>query len=717
MGPLLLSPVSALAQSPTGEPAPRIEALDAMQAEQARLHKLLANQPAAYQDKVMDASALPSLEGAGDADSAPAQGLRQQWIESRYGLLNSRTDTASTRDHRQAHELGLRAELRQETLNWGEWILQADARQRRGDWLNLGSTAPGEGDSGTRLTLRNLGLPLTATTWADVALGDQAAEVTDTLRRSYRLMLGNSVIRGASARIHDGQSEVSAGLGTRAELTGNPYPTHVRKPGQLAWLGASHRWANRWFIGGQLNHASGSGLSVNSAFNDPWAAAGTSAALTLGFGPEWLEDGEHRVRAIALLSHADGLADTRRRSAAGLYLEGGLNHGGHRHVWGLYATQPQLFFGDAYLNTDNRGLYWRVDRTLSRLSWGAGLDVSQLASRQGWSQAGSQRQWTANGNAQYRIDRSSSVGLSVSVSQTRQDAAASEARRGQRSLYASGFLQTQFGGWAPTRFRVTLRRNQTLVVDDVRATGEQYEWEQEWVTSQQDTLRPEFTTTLGWARDRSSTGQQVYPTAGLLLRQWLRPDWQVSGNLHYTSRSGNLATSRGLSGSLSTELQLGRGWRAGAMLLMNQAKTQTTGLAGTSTAQLIRSNDKSFHVFVRWDGSDGQSLARTGQPGSTGAGRIEGTVYFDANRDGEQQASEGGVAGVEVLLDDRYRTTTDSAGRFEFPVVATGHHRLRLRLESVPLPWGTAQEAGQAIEVPLRGLAQTRIPVVRVGGE
>jgi hypothetical protein len=94
---------------------------------------------------------------------------------------------------------------------------------------------------------------------------------------------------------------------------------------------------------------------------------------------------------------------------------------------------------------------------------------------------------------------------------------------------------------------------------------------------------------------------------------------------------------------------------------------------------------------------------------------VVGRVFQDANRDGEQQSGEGGVAGVEVLLDGRYRTTTDRDGRFEFPLVTTGRHQLTLTLESVPLPWGTPSDSGVSVNVPLRGQATTAIPVVKVG--
>ena len=97
-----------------------------------------------------------------------------------------------------------------------------------------------------------------------------------------------------------------------------------------------------------------------------------------------------------------------------------------------------------------------------------------------------------------------------------------------------------------------------------------------------------------------------------------------------------------------------------------------------------------------------------------GGGSLSGRVFYDANRDGEQQAGEVGVAGVEVVLDGRYRTVTDRDGQFEFPVVPTGHHRLSLTQESVPLPWGASGDNTSSVHVPLRGQASASIAVVKV---
>ena len=101
-------------------------------------------------------------------------------------------------------------------------------------------------------------------------------------------------------------------------------------------------------------------------------------------------------------------------------------------------------------------------------------------------------------------------------------------------------------------------------------------------------------------------------------------------------------------------------------------------------------------------------MQRGCSPGSPGGGSLDGVVDFDANRDGEQQAGETGVPGVEVFLDGRYRETTDRRGRFVFALVGSGPHQLTLSAESVP-------HRTVRVEVPLRGQTTARIPVVRTG--
>ena len=714
-----LGSIALAAGSNGGISVAQIQPLDRFEAEQARLLKLIEGKPRAYEDKVMDPSTLPPQAMDDDAPpDASTLGLRSYAIEGRYGF--SQSDNTGY-GQRSANEWGMRAEYRLETLNYGEFTVQADARARNGDnYLNFGPLGQASQRSSGRITLRNLGFPITPHTFADTTVGDMYSEVTDALRRHYRLTLGSSTVRGIGTRVFDRNFDLSAGVGERGDLTGSPFSGYERTSGTLAWLGYSHRFDDKLFAGLQINQANGidEQRSLPSWYNR--AENATSVAAALGYGHELFADGDKRARLSLVQSHTPANMAGRNSNAHGVFFEVGANLAGYRHEAGVYNTQPNLRFGDNLLASDNRGVYWRVDRSTSRLSWGSGLDYEQYNPSRAPGRYSS-RQTGVHGNAQYRIDRHSSLGISANLTQLRYQAATQAGGNdaGMRTVYASSFYQTRFNDWAPTRFRATLRRNQALVVNDVAATGEQIEWEQDWITGKYETMRPEFTTTLGWARDRSSTDTQTYPTAGVVLRHWFNADWNIGGNLNYTSRSGNLATSRGVSGSVNTEAQLGNGWRAGASLLLNQATIHTTTVGGLPTAQVSRSNDKSFYVYLRWDGSSGTALHSAGlrNPDSAGGGSISGTVFFDENRDGEQQASENGVPNVEVFLDGRYRVTTDSAGRFEFPMVATGGHRLTLRLESVPLPWGAALDQGLGVEVPLRGQATARIPVVRVGGE
>lgn len=320
------------------------------------------------------------------------------------------------------------------------------------------------------------------------------------------------------------------------------------------------------------------------------------------------------------------------------------------------------------------------------------------------------------------MDRNTSFGGSVSLTQTRYEregtgTAAATSGQGDRfrSLYANAFYQTRFFDWPRSRFNLAVRRNEAIVLGDGTATGQELQWEQDWISGRYETMRPELTTTLGYARDQSSGDVRHYPTAGAQFRFWVASGFSVTGNLRYTSQHGGLYTSRGLSGTVGAEKDLAPGWRAGISASLNQARATTVPVA-LNTPALFRTTDKTVYVYLRWEGSAGTAYQAAGaRNGSAGGGSVAGRVFFDADNDGEAQIGEGGVANVEVLLDGRYRATTDRDGRFEFPLVTTGRHQLTLTPETVPLPWGPARDAGASVDVPLRGQASTSIPVIKVG--
>ena len=98
-----------------------------------------------------------------------------------------------------------------------------------------------------------------------------------------------------------------------------------------------------------------------------------------------------------------------------------------------------------------------------------------------------------------------------------------------------------------------------------------------------------------------------------------------------------------------------------------------------------------------------------------GAGSLAGFVFYDDNRDGQRQPSERGAAGVTVWLDNVQSTVTGADGRYEFALVRSGRHALRVDASTVRLPWGLADERAMRVEIEPRRGGFADLPLLRVG--
>lgn len=736
-----LHPVQA-ADEPVAPQAPIMEPLSPRQLELERLKMRAKGAAPPYVDRLIDPiDSRPGSDLDHDTpdphDNTDALGLRSVQVESRFGHLESQgQNSLAPEARRSAQEWGMRLEMRQETLNHGEFLLQAESRHRHGSQnLNLGVQGLSDRPDSHRVTLSSLGFPITPSTWIDTVLGDQTSDLTEALRRGYRLLLGRSSVRGLGIHVHSPDFDLRAGSGTRGLMSGGPYPGFESQAGRLSWLGYSQPLGNAlgqsWFAGLQFNQAQG--LPDWRAWG--WPATGSdgqplltedvqSLGLALGYGRELVRSGDQRLRLSALSSRTrsdSGTLPPATGVAQGLYLEAAYQGQLLRHEAGLYRASPGLRFGDTALISDHQGLYWRLDQSGYRWRWNAGAEIEQQNPEHDPSRL-STRRLGLNAGASLRLDSRRQIGGHAYSLDSRLQPASTPGQLagGNRSLNLALYYQHRDVDWGRSRLNLQLRRNEALVLNGARATGEEIQWEHDWVSGRYESQRPEFATLLGLARDRSTEAQQRYPTLGLQFRDWFNSNWSFGGHLRYTSRHGNLYTSRGLSGALYSEHHLGHGWRMGASVNLNQASSTSLPPQGSAISplpQLYRSDDKSLLVFLRWEATSGrpyQSLG-LGTPGQIGAGSVTGHVYQDTNLNGERDVGEDGVPGVEVLLDERYRTTTDRDGRFEFPMVGTGHHRLSLRADSVPLPWSPPRDGNFSVEVPLRGIGRAELPVVRVG--
>lgn len=672
-----------------------------------------ASRAEGYVDRVMDPSDLPASSGE-QGDQPDTRGFRTWSVETRAGAAR-----ADGLELRTATELGQSFRYQHQTTSHGAFQVEADWRQGPdAPEFAVGSvSAAGRRHSG-RLTVRNYGFPLTPRTFLDAAVGDIYSDVTQVLGRTSRLSVGSSVVRGASARMVGEGFELRAGTGVRGTLAGSPYPGFESTRGSLTWAGASVDVSDGVAVGVQVNQA-----EDIAALNSVFPLSGLDEDVSsVAAGLAWTGSGSDappRARLVHLRSRASRSAPGLQREAQGWIGEGNFSTGDYGHELGAYQADANLRFGDYTLGTsDARGGYWRVNTSGARYSWAAGADYDFLDSEPVFGSAASRR-IGLSGGGQYRLDRWDAVGGYASLGFTRYSGgtAAGWLDGSHRSISANAYYQTRIRGWAPTRLRVSYFGNERLVANDIPATGEELAWEQEWLQGADDDLqRPEFTTTLAVARDRSGGRTEIQPAAGATFRLWPQADWLLSGTLRYTARDSNLYTSRGLSGTVTTEKQLAEGWRVGAALSLNQAIVRLP-LAGTAEPEVIRSNDRSISVYVRWEGAAGSTPQGVGvrEAGTAGAGSVGGIVFLDADHDGRQSLNEVGASGVEVILDGRFRVVTDRFGRFDFPLVATGRHQLSLTPETVPLPWGVPRSQDVRVEVPLRGQAFVRIPVVRTG--
>jgi hypothetical protein len=138
--------------------------------------------------------------------------------------------------------------------------------------------------------------------------------------------------------------------------------------------------------------------------------------------------------------------------------------------------------------------------------------------------------------------------------------------------------------------------------------------------------------------------------------------------------------------------------------------------SATQNAALELPESRSLMLALRYEARAGTASAPLGGAPGSGAGRIEGYVYFDQNSNASREANEAGTPGVSVLLDQRYLTRTDAQGYYRFNAVAAGQHQIELVPDNLPLPWVLGSEGPSTVEVRVREDHRLDLGVVRQGG-
>jgi hypothetical protein len=373
-------------------------------------------------------------------------------------------------------------------------------------------------------------------------------------------------------------------------------------------------------------------------------------------------------------------------SAQGAWMDAAWRTEWLRNVAGVYRFDPGLRWGTLSLPGDLQGAYWRADVNTQR--WQAGWLVEGDTSITGVTPAESF--WSLYGR--YRLNAITGIGGGVSV---RTGVSAGN------QLDLSFDRQSDFGQSAVrTRLLRTARSDFTSLSFD-----------QIWPLQDPWTL----STSLTEEQQRGADGSGRRTIWGVLASYTGLADRRFDAAIRGARGNGM----QSLNLNLAATWQIQRDWSLAARVFVSrgqepQLTTLSSALTLATAASLNNTfNSRGVQIVLRYQWRAGNTPSPIGGAPGSGAGAVTGTVFMDVNANGRRDASEGGVANVEVVLDGRFVARTDSQGRYEFPAVVAGPHTIQIEPDNVPLPWSPVQRERVDIDVPVRGTSKVDFPLQR----
>ena len=632
------------------------------QAQQPPTALSAARQPAkalpdkVYEDRVIDGLTAPIQD---DAAAADANYNAEGW--SRQLRFETRLGQDSFNNQRQSRTVGVAIYGLIETPNHG--VLSIDGQ--------LASNP-----SGSTLTLRQRGLPIDGGWFTNNEIGVIGSLAPALNQTASRVYVPTYLLQGVSTE----WLNPAEGLQLQASSG---------QPGRLDGSVSGRFEA----FSGLVNSA---GLQVSEG---PWTfAARVADARRLALTSDPAQSGGLLDATSVQLSarrqigtqslQVNGLSTTSSRSPRtqnGVWADGETQDGPTAYSAGLFWLDPGLSWAGQPMASDAAGGYVRTSMQTRQWSAEGGFDLLRSVSDP-------QRTGIfATGSGRWRYSRSVSVGAGASVRRFNGNAWSSFSELRWQNDWGGSGLRLELASQTQQRTRLmTLDHDWQVATSWSLATS---------VTAGQRTFGGQNETLWGTALSLSAP-----LTSDVSLR-------------------GNVALEQAGSGNNRTGINAGLSWRVtpqwslDANYNLNRGSTRLNTsidpLAPPLPFENSTTQSRSVYVALRWEDRAGSRSSPLGGLALQGGGRIEGTVFMDANRNGRQEAGETGPVGVTVYLDNRYAARTDSQGRFVFDFVASGNHTLTVLRETLPLPWVPAQDQAIPVEVRVRDNLRLSIGAVR----
>jgi hypothetical protein len=537
-----------------------------------------------------------------------------------------------------------------------------------------------------------IGLPLNGGWLAHHSAGHISGPQVALARGFGRFGLPGSQLEGASMQYQQGPSaSYHLSLGKPGTYAGLGTTGFESAPGRLllaglqqplaTWPGST--FAAQWSQADDIGDRAGGRRSDRAAWaawhwqgQAPWADHLASGNL-----PVHQRRGGLEVQANVLRSQGHN-----GDAALGGWFDARWRGDWVAHSAGVFQLDPGLRWLDYEAPSDLRGLYWRGD--ISSRQW----YVSLLGE---WSESVSNRASAvtfASVLGRYRIDTRNTVIGTLAV------------RHGNGSGQSLQLAWDTTHALGQTQLQMNVlqspdRRGSRMALDHSMAFGPQ------------STLG----VSLGLERNQELGRRTDALTWGLLAttRPWTSVTLDANLRASHSSDSRLVNGSIGIGWTLTPQWSLQAQWNHSrgsdlrpVAVLSPISEAITQPLTASQSTQRLQ-------ITLRYQDSAGQAMAPLGGTPGSGAGTLSGHVYFDGNDNGRRDASEAGVPDVVMRLDGRFVTRTDAQGRYEYPAVAPGSHRLEVIADNVPLPWSPAASGPQPVEVRVRDLTLRDFPVRR----
>jgi hypothetical protein len=653
-----------------------------------------------YVDRVIEG--LPALPDLADDDTAnfdrsgPPRALRAE----------SRAQTSSNDQGRQSSAwVSLRGAL--DTANYGAFSFDASGRL-------LERSSAGRRGPGASFSLYQAAMPF-AGGWA----ASQGLGVIQTLgpRLGYQsgsFFVPTRLIQGASTQWRNEGSGLTLQLsgGETGSFSSIGQGSFFRSGNRVAALGAELQGGAAsplpagWAYAGALSGASGStGQLVPGLGGRSSEAASRATSHSL----RWEEDGAslhgHWIasRNEDLAALARGVAGGAQRWHSGAWVDGVLPDGEVVHRAGAHRLEPNLSWLGSTLGANSEGGYYRW----SRLGLRDQFDIQLSATQPVEPSTGGARLQQAGVSVRHALDTSLGVGGVVQLS-----------HGAGTAWLSSGFAELR-RAWADVRVQLGV---DTL---DGRVVARRLSSDQAWglPIGQRLSTSVALNSARDGAQNARGTPASEFGTT-LELAVAVGTDLTERWSFDLNGRTNTPLSSEAVrvyNLSASSQWRLARGWSLGGAVGWSRASglpSQATatpipplpGATGLSTAPTATARD--LWVTLRYDFQAGSAQLPIGAGARIGAGggSIEGVVYLDDNANGRLDALEQRAANVSVTLDGRYTTRTDAQGRFEFPFVAPGAHRISVASDTLPLPWLMAV-GGEPLRVEVAPRESTRLEI------